>query len=128
MYQVIRRLRRSLPKSLGCQRRVDCFAHAGNLFRIGRSKEREDSVCGEEQLKRQQLKGKEDFKFSSRESAHSSRSRFFLNLVTSSSSSSYILLCCAPLYPYVLTNKVFVSDYLLGLDLNNKFGTLCDLF
>ena len=44
MYQVIRRLRRSLPKSLGCQRRVDCFAHAGNLFRIGRSKEREDSV------------------------------------------------------------------------------------
>ena len=185
MYQVIRRLRRSLPKSLGCQRRVDCFAHAGNLFRIGRSKEREDSVCGEEQLKRQQLKGKEgiwgslfapcsvhtslipfsnlepsrisgillgrwrmakksslgaraslglfptsfwSFKFSSRESAHSSRSRFFLNLVTSSSSSSYILLCCAPLYPYVLTNKVFVSDYLLGLDLNNKFGTLCDLF
>ena len=44
MYQVIKRLRRSLPKSLGCQRRVDCFAHAGNLFRIGRSKEREDSV------------------------------------------------------------------------------------
>ena len=32
-----------------------------------------------------------------------SHSRFF---VTSSSSSSYILLCCAPLYPYVLTNKV----------------------
>ena len=59
MYQVIKRLRRYLPKSLGCQRRVDCFAHAGNLFRIGRSKEREDSVCGEEQLKRQQLKGKE---------------------------------------------------------------------
>ena len=53
MYQVIRRLRRSLPKSLGCQRRGDCIAHVGNLFRIGRSKERE------EQLKRQQLKGKE---------------------------------------------------------------------